>query len=88
MPGMDGTGPMGMGPMTGGGRGLCSPLWTGYWGAVNPWLRYQGYSRWSGHGYDPYSWGPRAGLAYPGTYFGWPHRGYGASPWPFSGYPY
>jgi hypothetical protein len=25
VPGFDGTGPMGMGPMTGGGRGLCSP---------------------------------------------------------------
>ncbi len=25
MPGFDGTGPRGMGPMTGGGRGLCSP---------------------------------------------------------------
>ena len=26
MPGFDGTGPAGMGPMTGGGRGLCNPL--------------------------------------------------------------
>ena len=25
MPGFDGTGPMGMGPMTGGGRGWCNP---------------------------------------------------------------
>ena len=25
MPGFDGTGPRGMGPMTGGGRGFCSP---------------------------------------------------------------
>lgn len=25
MPGFDGTGPWGMGPMTGGGRGFCSP---------------------------------------------------------------
>jgi len=25
MPGFDGTGPRGMGPMTGGGRGLCNP---------------------------------------------------------------
>jgi len=30
MPGMDGTGPMGMGPMTGGGRGWCNP-YTGAW---------------------------------------------------------
>jgi len=28
MPGFDGTGPSGMGPMTGGGRGLCNP-WAG-----------------------------------------------------------
>lgn len=26
MPGFDGTGPMGMGPRTGGGRGFCSPV--------------------------------------------------------------
>jgi len=26
MPGFDGTGPGGMGPMTGGGRGFCNPL--------------------------------------------------------------
>jgi hypothetical protein len=26
MPGFDGTGPMGMGPMTGGGRGFCNPF--------------------------------------------------------------
>lgn len=25
MPGFDGTGPMGLGPMTGGGRGFCNP---------------------------------------------------------------
>lgn len=25
MPGLDGTGPLGRGPMTGGGRGLCNP---------------------------------------------------------------
>ena len=31
MPGFDGTGPMGMGPLTGGGRGYCRPAgaWTG-----------------------------------------------------------
>lgn len=36
MPGFDGTGPMGMGPMTGGGRGFCavpSPAaWSRYMG--------------------------------------------------------
>jgi len=34
MPGFDGTGPMGMGPMTGGGRGFCAvpyrPVWNRY----------------------------------------------------------
>jgi len=34
MPGFDGTGPMGMGPMTGGGRGFCAvplrPAWPVY----------------------------------------------------------
>ncbi len=29
MPGFDGTGPGGMGPMTGGGRGFCSPWGVG-----------------------------------------------------------
>jgi len=29
MPGFDGTGPMGVGPMTGGGRGFCSPWGVG-----------------------------------------------------------
>ena len=28
MPGFDGTGPKGMGPVTGGGRGFCSPFGT------------------------------------------------------------
>ena len=36
MPGFDGTGPMGMGPMTGGGRGFCAvplhPAWPAYTG--------------------------------------------------------
>lgn len=27
MPGFDGAGPMGMGPMTGGARGLCNPVY-------------------------------------------------------------
>jgi len=35
MPGFDGTGPRGMGPMTGGGRGWCNPYAT----------RFAGYSR-------------------------------------------
>lgn len=46
MPGLNGTGPMGMGPMTGGGRGRCNP----YRGGM-------GYSRpYYGYGY-PGFWG-------------------------------
>jgi len=40
MPGFDGTGPRGMGPMTGGGRGFCNP-----WGmraTPRPYGRFQG----------------------------------------------
>lgn len=38
MPGFNGTGPQGMGPMTGGGRGFCSPRGTarGYGSGMRP----------------------------------------------------
>ncbi len=45
MPGFDGTGPMGMGPMTGGGRGFCSPYGARVFG------RPYGAHRWLGYGY-------------------------------------
>ena len=45
MPGFDGTGPRGIGPMTGGGRGFCSP-----YGVRVAWLPYGG-RRWAGYGY-------------------------------------
>ena len=45
MPGFDGTGPVGMGPRTGGGRGLCS--------SVNPSRRIY---RWGGTHRDWLSW--------------------------------
>jgi hypothetical protein len=48
MPGLDGTGPMGMGPMTGGGRGFCSP-----WGIRAVPSGY-GYPRWTGYSYPYY----------------------------------
>jgi len=50
MPGFDGTGPRGMGPMTGGGRGFCSPWGIGaaprgygypYYGAGIPYPSYR-----------------------------------------------
>jgi hypothetical protein len=52
MPGFDGTGPMGMGPMTGGGRGFCSP-----WG-IGTGLPAYGVPRWRGHRYPYYAAGP------------------------------
>ena len=54
MPGFDGTGPRGMGPMTGGGRGFCSP-----WG-----LRQAYGFPTRGYGYYPYR---TAGYAVPFT---------------------
>jgi len=45
MPGFDGTGPRGMGPMTGGGRGFCSP------GGTRAARRPYGGRRWAGYGY-------------------------------------
>jgi hypothetical protein len=45
MPGFDGTGPRGMGPMTGGGRGFCSPWGIG---AAN---RSYGFPQRFGYGY-------------------------------------
>ena len=45
MPGFDGTGPRGMGPMTGGGRGYCSPS-----GTRTVWQPY-GARRWPRYGY-------------------------------------
>jgi hypothetical protein len=57
MPGFDGTGPMGMGPMTGGGRGFCSP-----WGIGADLSRY-GLPRWAPYAspyHRAYGFGPFA----------------------------
>ena len=48
MPRFDGTGPMGMGPMTGGGRGFCTP-----WG-IGAALRTYGLPRWAPYSYPYY----------------------------------
>lgn len=58
MPGFDGTGPRGMGPMTGGGRGYCSP-----WGLRTGRAPYWGRG-WGGRGY-----GYGYGYGYPGPWF-------------------
>jgi hypothetical protein len=56
MPGFDGTGPRGMGPMTGGGRGFCATpirtVWPGY--------------AWRAH--MPYSYAIPWGMPYRGAY--------------------
>jgi hypothetical protein len=57
MPGFNGTGPMGRGPMTGGGRGFCSP-----WGAgVSPRLySFPRRAPYAYKGYGAYSFRPFA----------------------------
>jgi len=69
MPGFDGTGPRGMGPMTGGGRGFCSP-----WG-IGAALRGYRVPPAVGYGY-PYYGG--AGAPYPA--YGMPTTAPGVTP--------
>ena len=81
MPGFDGTGPMGAGPMTGGGRGYCSPYGRSY--VSRGFGGGRGFGRGFGAGFG-------RGRAY-GRGFGWrgayPAQGawYGE---PYSGTPY
>ena len=69
MPGFDGTGPRGMGPMTGGGRGFCSP-WR-----IGAALRGYGVPPRAGYGYPHYGWG---GASYP--FYGVPASAPGTIP--------
>ncbi|MFZ5562984.1 MAG: DUF5320 domain-containing protein [Thermodesulfobacteriota bacterium] len=58
MPGYDGTGPMGAGPMTGGARGYCSPAYAGQRGAgVGGFGRGMAYRRGGGYGPGRGAWG-------------------------------
>ena len=78
MPGFDGTGPRGMGPMTGGGRGFCSP-----WGIGAAPGGY-GIPQGVGYGYPRYS---GAGVPYP--FYGAPASVPGQAPYPsYGGIPY
>lgn len=82
MPGLDGTGPMGMGPMTGGGRGWCNPLWAGYWASAGfEYPYYGGYPWGTRWGYGPYPWA--YGMGFPLPYYN-PMYPYGYA----AGYPY
>lgn len=92
MPGFDGTGPAGMGPMTGGGRGWClypagynpySPLYAGYGPypaptpyAYGPYAPGVGMPAW-GYGMRP-RWGLRG---FWGRGIGWGGRGRGRGRW-------
>ena len=69
MPGFDGTGPRGMGSMTGGGRGFCSP-----WGRGAAFAGYGTPPR-MGYGYPYYGW---AGASSP--FYGVPTSAPGGTP--------
>jgi hypothetical protein len=70
MPRFDGTGPAGMGPMTGGGRGWSNPYSPPYAGA--------GFTPYSPYGYPPSYFRPYGG--YPSAY------GFGRSRWGLRGF--
>ena len=54
MPGFDGTGPMGMGSMTGGARGWCNPYGRSFaQGGLGPWF---GWGRGRGRGFRHMYW--------------------------------
>ena len=85
MPAFDGTGPAGMGPMTGGGRGWCNPYSSPYAGYGPYHAPMAGWPA-RGYGFRPYGGYPRAyGLGRPrwglrrflGRGMGWGGRGRG-----------
>ena len=93
MPGFNGTGPMGAGPMTGGGRGFCNPAYAGYGSGNTGGFGYaRGYGRGRGcrRGFGP---GTGRGPGY-GRGFGWQGfypawgAGHGPANGPFYGNPY
>lgn len=56
MPGFDGTGPRGMGPMTGGGRGFCSPWGIGAARTYGfPRQAPYAYPRYGAYGFQPFA---------------------------------
>jgi hypothetical protein len=46
MPAFDGTGPMGLGPMTGGGRGWCHPYYAGIGPSMTGYRYFQPFGWW------------------------------------------
>lgn len=93
MPGFDGTGPMGAGPMTGGARGLCNPAYAGYSPVYGRGFGYgRGYGRGRGFrlGYGPgLGWGRGYGRGFGGRAFYPPlSAAYGPAYGPAYGTPY
>lgn len=102
MPGFDGTGPAGMGPMTGGGRGLCNPYgarYAGFTGGAG-WTmpNAMGYGMpyamgYNAMGYNAMGYNRFANPWYGGAY-GAPYGGYGRgfggfnAPFGMYGHPY
>jgi hypothetical protein len=102
MPGFNGTGPRGMGPMTGGGRGFCNPYNSFYgamprygagfaspvWGGRGGGFgRGMGGGRGMGRGMGyPYAYGPR--LPYTPYGVGAPYAPYPYPAMPYGPYPY
>jgi hypothetical protein len=87
MPGFDGTGPAGMGPMTGGGRGWCNPYGSFYpgYGPYPAPYPYQPYTP-MGTGYAPVAGWPTGGYGF-GPYRGYPRAyGFGRPRWGLRGF--
>ncbi|HEY97007.1 MAG TPA: DUF5320 domain-containing protein [Dehalococcoidia bacterium] len=55
MPGFDGTGPSGMGPMTGGGRGFCRPRGVIPRQYAFPHPAYYSFPQYGTHGFRPFT---------------------------------
>ena len=68
MPGFDGTGPRGMGPRTGGGRGFCTPGTGPYYGTYGTggWYAGRGFWPFRGAGRGGIPWGGGRGRAFGG----------------------
>ena len=68
MPGFDGTGPRGMGPMTGGGRGFCGPWGVGRGYGFGRGMPYPGIGQGAGYGMPyGYPYGGAAPYGYAGS---------------------
>jgi hypothetical protein len=81
MPARDGTGPMGMGPMTGGGRGWCNPYYAGLRAPMWAYPHLQPF----GWGGIPYGFSPGFLNSYPAGFRAFPFhpsgRGRGLRRW-------